>query len=1198
MLRDRLVCGVNHQIIQKKLLGEKDLTFDKAFALAQSIELAERDAKKLKNGSSSHPQPQVFYNKSKAYHYSSPSTNTVKREREVSKQIECYRCGRDHLAPACTLNPDTVCSYCKKTGHLARVCRSKHKDQSQQKGTQPKRNLYLSGDDVPSVDAYDMFSLQDGGSEPIRIQVSLNNVPTDMVLDTGASLSIISQSTYRELQSHGPTASLEPSTARLQTYTGEVIPVVGTAQLAVRYETTVATLSVQVVEGDGPNLLGRDWLHKLQIPCGHINLVKHDQQRLHEILQKHDVVFGGSLGCMKDVQITLQVDSKVKPKFLKPRSVPFALKDKVEQELNNLEQRGIISPVKHSSWAAPIVPVIKKNGSVRVCGDFKTTLNQAGPAEVYPLPRVEELFADLSGGCYFSKVDLSDAYLQLPLSDASKELVTINTLKGLFQYNRLPFGVASAPAIFQRTMETLMRGVKGTSVYIDDILVTGSSVQEHLQNLDTVLDRLESAGLRANRKKSFFLQARIEYLGHIIDKDGLHPTEEKVTAIKKAPPPKNITELRSFLGLISYYGKFLPSLADKLTPLYDLLGKNKKWFWSSKQQQAFQIAKDALQTDAVLVHFDSTKPLVLACDASQYGLGAVLSHVMDDGQEKPIAYASRTLNSAERNYSQLDREGLAIIFGVKKFHSYLYGHHFSIQSDHQPLAHLFSEKRGIPAMASARIQRWALTLAAYQYNIRYKSGSTLNNADAFSRLPQPVTISADNCFPADLVHLIFHLEATSINAGKIKDWTAKDPLLARVLKYTLSGWPSTPLEDNFKPFIHRKSELSVLDGCLLWGSRIVIPPQGRKIALQELHDTHPGCNKMKGLSRNYIWWPKMDTAIEDIVKTCPLCQESRPLPTAAPLHPWEWPSQPWSRIHLDFAGPFLGSMYLLSVDAHSKWLDIFPMQSISSAKTIEKLRILFANHGLPHKVVTDNGPSFTSAEFAEFMSKNGIIHIKSAPYHPSTNGLAERAVQSFKQAVKRIAGDTVQERISKFLFTYRITPHSVTGVAPAELLMGRRLRSRLDTWHPDLSKKVSYQQERQKRNHDSTIPLRKFAVGDQVYAKNYTSSSPQWLAGTVIEVTGPLSYKVILECGNNIVRRHVDSVRPRHTSEATDDADDDPLALPDIPSSEPVSEELPATSGSTAAEPASPSGLQPPSQVHRSARPHNPPDRYGFQLDS
>ena len=498
-------------------------------------------------------------------------------------------------------------------------------------------------------------------------------------------------------------------------------------------------------------------------------------------------------------------------------------------------------------------------------------------------------------------------------------------------------------------------------------------------------------------------------------------------------------------------------------------------------------------------------------------------------------------------------------------------------------------------MASARIQKWALTLAAYRYNIKYKSGSTLNNADAFSRLPQPVTISADNCFPADLVHLIFHLEATSINAGKIKDWAAKDPLLSRILKYTLSGWPSTPLEDNFKPFIHRKSELSVLDGCLLWGSRIVIPPQGRNIALQELHDTHLGCNKMKGLARNYIWWPKMDTAIEDIVKTCPLCQESRPLPTAAPLHPWEWPSQPWSRIHLDFASPFLGSMYLLSVDAHSEWLDIFPMQSISSAKTIEKLRILFANHGLPHKVVTDNGPSFTSAEFAEFMSKNGITHIKSAPYHPSTNGLAEHDVQSFKQAVKRIAGDTAEERISKFLFTYRITPHSVTGVAPAELLMGRRLRSRLDTWHPDFSKKVSYQQERQKRNHDSTIPLRKFAVGDQVYAKNYTSSSPQWLAGTVIEVTGPLSYKVILECGNNIIRRHVDSVRPRHTSEATDDADDDPLALPDIPSSEPVSEELPATSGSTAAEPASPSGLQPPSQVRRSARPHNPPDRYGFQ---
>ena len=215
----------------------------------------------------------------------------------------------------------------------------------------------------------------------------------------------------------------------------------------------------------------------------------------------------------------------------------------------------------HSQWAAPIVPVPKKDGSVRICGDFKVTVNQASLTEQYPLPRAEDLFADLSGGKYFTKLDLSNAYLQLPLSNAAKKYVTINTHKGLFQYNRLPFGIASAPAIFQRTMETLLRGQAGVSVYVDDVLVTGATVEEHLRNLDAVLGILENAGLRLNKSKCFFLRSRIEYLGHIIDGDGLHPTDEKVTALKEALPPTNLTELRSFLGIVNYYAKFLPNNA-------------------------------------------------------------------------------------------------------------------------------------------------------------------------------------------------------------------------------------------------------------------------------------------------------------------------------------------------------------------------------------------------------------------------------------------------------------------------------------------------------------------------------------------------------------------------------------------------------------------------------------------------------------
>ena len=424
------------------------------------------------------------------------------------------------------------------------------------------------------------------------------------------------------------------------------------------------------------------------------------------------------------------------------------------------------------------------------------------------------------------------------------------------------------------------------------------------------------------------------------------------------------------------------------------------------------------------------------------------------------------MSPAEKNYSQIEREGLAIIFGVKKFHNFLFGRHFSIESDHQPLSYLFSETKGISQTSSSRIQRWALTLSAYHYTIRHKPGATLSNADALSRLPRAVTTSAD-CLPGDLAHLINHLSATTVSAANIKDWTAKDPLLSKVRRYVMVGWPETDLSPEFKPYRSRRQELSILDGCVLWGSRVVVPPQGRKAALDELHETHPGSSKMKALARSYIWWPKMDQEIEDLVKRCSICQETRSSPPSAPLHPWQWPNQPWSRLHIDFAGPYMGHMYMVIVDAHSKWLDAHIMSSITSAKTIETLRALFAVHGLPRTIVTDNGSSFTSEEFKQFVHRNGIKHVTSAPYHPSTNGQAERAVQTLKQGIKRTPGDSIQERLSKFLFDYRITPHATTGIPPCELLMNRRLRSRLDLFYPEVERKVEHCQVRQKELHDT-----------------------------------------------------------------------------------------------------------------------------------
>ena len=281
-----------------------------------------------------------------------------------------------------------------------------------------------------------------------------------------------------------------------------------------------------------------------------------------------------------------------------------------------------------------------------------------------------------------------------------------------------------------------------------------------------------------------------------------------------------------------------------------------------------------------------------------------------------------------------------------KFHYYLYGSHFIIQSDHQPLSHLFNNAKAISPTSSSRIKRWSLTLSAYNYTITHKPGKNLGNADALSRLPQPVTTESD-CPPGDLVHLVNHLSSTTITAAHIRRWTDTDPVLSKVHNYLQQGWPYSELEKEFKPFKSRRNELSIMDGCILWGARVVVPPPGHKAVLEELHETHLGANKMKVLARGYIWWPKMDEDIEEVAKSCSSCQQASPSPPKALLHSWEWPSQPWSRLHLDFAGPFMGHMYLVIVDAHSKWLDVQIMHSITTEKAIEKLRSVFATHGLP-----------------------------------------------------------------------------------------------------------------------------------------------------------------------------------------------------------------------------------------------------------
>ena len=1070
MLRDRLVCGIASGSTQRRLLAEPDLTLQKAQNLAQAIESADKNAKDLQG--QRHP-PMTAVNAVTSKRGPPRGTRArVERRRcpldQHYMETPCYWCGGKHAPRDCRFK-DTVCHSCKKRGrgHLARVCRSKRTQgtaagRCSNGGKQPQQTHVLESEThspTSEQETYTLFPVNSQRASPIEVSVTVDGVPMTMELDTGAAVSVISEHTYHSTWPHDRPA-LQPSSTKLRTYSGEELEVIGSISIQVNYEDQLEELPLLVIRGTGASLLGRNWLQKIRLNWQGIHQLQ-QTPALQETLQRYAEVFENELGEIKGMEARIDVNPQAQPRFCKARPVPFALKHKVEAELDRLQKEGIVEAVQSAEWAAPIVPVVKNDGSVRICGDYRLTVNQASRLDSYPLPRVDELFATLAGGKTFSKLDLQHAYLQLPLEMNSKQYTTINTHRGLFQYNRLPFGVSSAPGIFQRAIDGLVKGIPYVAAYMDDILLTGETQEQHLANLSAVLERLKTAGVRLKKPKCLFMAKEVEYLGHKVNEAGIHPTADKIKAIQEAPQPHNVTELKSFLGLLSYYSKFLPNMSTTLSPLYALLQKNRRWKWSKEQQKAFEQAKLVLQSDTLLVHYDSEKELTLSCDASPYGLGAVISHRMESGVEKPIAFASRTLAPAEKNYSQLEKEALAIVFAVKKFHTYLYGRHFFIYSDHQPLSYLLNESKGVPAMAASRIQRWALTLSAYEYTITYRPGKDQGHADALSRLPLPQNPSVVPV-PGNLLLLQEHLDTVSpVTARQIRVWTDKDPVLAQVRRFILHGWPSQELKGELQQYWRRKEELSVLDGCVLWGARVVVPPPGREQVVQELHETHPGIARMKSLARSYVWWPKMDADLEAKVRTCAECQASRPPPASAPLHPWEWPQKPWSRLHLDYAGPFLNKMFSVLVDAHSKWLEVVQVSAATSMVTIEKLRTIFATHGLPERIVTDNGSVFTSEEFENFLHGNGIAHTRTAPYHPASNGLAERSVQTFKQGIKRLKEGTVETKLSRFLLKYRLTPHSTTGRSPAELLLGRQPRSRLDLLHPDVSGRVQESQARQ-----------------------------------------------------------------------------------------------------------------------------------------
>lgn len=870
-------------------------------------------------------------------------------------------------------------------------------------------------------------------------------------------------------------------------------------------------------------LFGRSWLRVF--PLNWVNIfrvmpIQPPKLKALQVLQSYPKLFQEGAGKLEGISVRLPLASNATPIFHKARMVPYALFPAVEEEIKRLVTAGYMESVSHSNWATPIVPVIKKNGKVRLCGDYKVTVNKFLQMEHYPPRKIEDICNKLRGGQKYSKIDVNEAYLHVSVHEADREPLTLNTHIGLFRPTRMMYGISSGPNIWQRLVDEIVRGIEGCEVFQDDIVITAPNDQVHLERLNRVLSALEKAGLRINKDKCVFFADFIEYCGFTIDSKGIHKSEDKILAIKEAPQPKNISELRAFIGFIQYYSRFTDKLAQLAHPLYQLHEKNAKFVWTTECQQAFVEIKREMMSDRFLVPYDPELPLSLATDASPYGISSVLSHTLPDGTERPVAYYSKHLSKTEQRYSQLDKEALAIKCSVQKFFQYLFGRRFTLITDSKPLVSIFAPDKSLPVLSATRMVHYAIFLMGFQYDIQYRNTKDHGNADGLSRLPrnceeipmlQTSLIESLEEEPIRLFHT-HQLRVLPVTHRDIASSTKLDPELQPLLNMLegkvpqMSKFGKVPIE-----------EFSVQDGIIMRGHRVVIPSSERKSILRELHQGHFGTVRMKSLARSYVWWSTIDQDISEITKSCLPCIHNYTAPPRAELHPWEPPNAPWQRIHIDFGEPKNSNKVklMIVVDAYSKWPEVFIMKNTTAKSTIENLREIFSRYGAPSVLFSDNGPPFHSHDFQEFLAKHGIIHKTSAPYNPESNGQVERYVQTIKyslmKACEEAPGESLHENLHNTLIQYRIMKHSTTGESPCKQFLNREIKTKLDLLRPPPP-----------RCSSSVERAHKFQCGERVAARNY-GSGKKWRVGTISKILGTRNY--ILSLGTVTWKRHQNQLR-------------------------------------------------------------------------
>lgn len=679
-------------------------------------------------------------------------------------------------------------------------------------------------------------------------------------------------------------------------------------------------------------------------------------------------------------------------------------------------------------------------------------------------------------------------------------------------------------------MEETLRDLENVEVIMDDILIHGVDSADHDEKLNKALAKIKSSGLKLNRNKCLFSQSKLQFMGHIVGKDGVDPDPDKIQAILDLKPPTNVTETRRLLGMVNYLGRFLPNLSTVTQPLNELLRNDRAWTWGPAQEGAFNKLKTMLTTSPSLQFYELGRPTLVSADASSYGIGGVLLQE-HDGEWKPVAFCSRTLTDAERKYAQIEKECLASVWTCERFTRYLRGlPSFKLITDHKPLVPLINSKD--VDQVPLRCQRLLIRMMRFNPQAVYAPGKDLVIADTLSRNPSTRTdnqLDLEQEVTAHVAYAESLRPASSNKLARLREATLSDPQLQVAIKYTQFGWPvyARDVDPTVRDFVAMSNRLSYSDGLLLLGQRIVIPRNMRSEMIDRIHDGHQGLTKCRKRAQSAIWWPGITMDIKKKVESCTHCSLNKPTQCEQPLLATPLPDRPWQKIAADLC-EIHGQRYLIVVDYFSRWIEILNMSSTVAEQVISKLKSLFARFGVPDLLITDNGPQFTAHDFAEFAAEYDFEHRTTSPYFPHANGEAERAVQTAKRILKQ--PDPVLA-----LLTYRATPIAATGVSPAQLLMGRNIKSPvpilseclMPEW-PDMDQvraqdqqtKLSYQRDFNTRH--GARPLAPLHPGDAVRIK--LDSDKTWeKSGVVMQKSStPRSFIVATPGGTfRRNRRHI-----------------------------------------------------------------------------